>query len=74
MDSNNILSLFALIFELELKGILANGIIASSGDVQTQTNESRIQIGNGVQPVSTQKIFKQGDIQPTYNQYDLAIH
>jgi len=48
--------------------------MASSGTVQTQTNESRIQIGNGVQPVSTQKLFKQGDIQPTYNQYDLAIN
>ncbi len=48
--------------------------IASSGDVQSQTNESRIQIGNGVQPVSTQKLFKQGDIQPTYNKYDLAIN
>jgi len=48
--------------------------ISSSADTQGQTNESRIQIGNGVQPVSTQKIFKQGDIQPTYNQFDLAIN
>lgn len=48
--------------------------ISYSGDVQSQTNESRIQIGNGVQPVSTQKIFMQGDIQPTYNQFDLAIN
>ncbi len=47
--------------------------IASAGGVQSQTNESRIQIGNGVQPVSTQKLFQQGDIQPTYNQFDLAI-
>jgi flagellar basal-body rod protein FlgG len=48
--------------------------IASSGSVSSQTNESRIQIGNGVQPVSTQKLFMQGDIQPTYNQFDLAIN
>ena len=48
--------------------------IASAGGVQSQTNESRIQIGNGVQPVSTQKLFQQGDIQPTYNQFDLAIN
>ncbi|MCF6270927.1 MAG: flagellar basal-body rod protein FlgG [Melioribacteraceae bacterium] len=48
--------------------------ISSSSNPQGQTNESRIQIGNGVQPVSTQKIFKQGDIQPTYNQFDLAIN
>ena len=48
--------------------------ISSTGGVQSQTNESRIQIGNGVQPVSTQKLFQQGDIQPTYNQFDLAIN
>lgn len=48
--------------------------IASSGGTNSQSNESKIQIGNGVQPVSTQKIFKQGDIQPTYNQFDLAIN
>lgn len=48
--------------------------ISYSGDVQSQSNESRIQIGNGVQPVSTQKIFQQGSIQPTYNQFDLAIN
>jgi flagellar basal-body rod protein FlgG len=46
----------------------------SSGDQQAQSSESKIQIGNGVQPVSTQKVFKQGDIQPTYNQFDLAIN
>jgi len=48
--------------------------ISNSGNVNSQTNESKIQIGNGVQPVSTQKIFQQGDIQPTYNQFDLAIN
>ncbi len=48
--------------------------ISYSGDAQGQSNESRIQIGNGVQPVSTQKIFQQGSIQPTYNQFDLAIN
>jgi flagellar basal-body rod protein FlgG len=46
----------------------------TSGDQQEQSSESKIQIGNGVQPVSTQKVFKQGDIQPTYNQFDLAIN
>lgn len=48
--------------------------IASTGGTQNQANEGRIQIGNGVQPVSTQKIFQQGDIQPTYNEFDLAIN
>ncbi len=32
-----------------------------------------IQVGNGVQPSSTQKIFAQGDVTPTNNQFDLAI-
>lgn len=42
-----------------------------TGVKQSSTNE--IQIGNGVQPVSTQKIFEQGDIQPTNNLFDVAI-
>jgi flagellar basal-body rod protein FlgG len=46
----------------------------ASGGVNSQANESKIQIGNGVQPVSTQKLFQQGDIQPTYNELDLAIN
>ncbi len=46
----------------------------ASGSVNSQANESKIQIGNGVQPVSTQKLFQQGDIQPTYNELDLAIN
>lgn len=32
-----------------------------------------IQVGNGVKPGSTQKIFKQGGITPTNNQFDFAI-
>ncbi len=38
-----------------------------------ETSTSKIQIGNGVKPVSSQKIFVQGDIVPTNNQFDLAI-
>lgn len=38
-----------------------------------ETSTETIQIGNGVKPSSTQKIFKQGDVTPTYNQLDLAI-
>lgn len=33
----------------------------------------KIQVGNGVQASSTQKIFKQGDITATSNQFDMAI-
>jgi len=47
--------------------------ISNSGDT-AESSESRIQLGNGVQPVSTQKLFSQGDIQPTYNQLDFAIN
>lgn len=38
-----------------------------------ENSTSKIQIGNGVKPGSTQKIFKQGDITQTQNQLDLAI-
>jgi len=38
-----------------------------------ETN-SKIQIGSGVRTSSTQKIFKQGDLQQTGHQLDLGIH
>ncbi len=38
-----------------------------------ETSTSKIQIGNGVKPASSSKIFAQGDITPTQNQMDLAI-
>ncbi|MFA7227821.1 MAG: flagellar basal-body rod protein FlgG [Melioribacteraceae bacterium] len=37
------------------------------------TSTSKIQIGNGVKPASTMKLFIQGDITATNNQFDLAI-
>lgn len=39
----------------------------------SQSAINKIQIGNGVQPSSTQKIFRQGDVLPTNNSMDLAI-
>jgi flagellar basal-body rod protein FlgG len=53
-------------------------------DVPIQTVSSRnpgtsvassesLQVGNGVQPTSTQKIFKQGDVIPTNRVLDMAI-
>lgn len=33
----------------------------------------KLQVGNGVQPASTQKIFAQGDLVATNNQFDFAI-
>ncbi|MBZ0199489.1 MAG: flagellar basal-body rod protein FlgG [Ignavibacteriaceae bacterium] len=47
----------------------------SSGTTGTNdASVNKIQIGNGVQPSSTSKIFKQGDVVQTMNQLDLAIH
>jgi flagellar basal-body rod protein FlgG len=44
---------------------------ATPGNEETST--SKIQIGNGVKPGASTKIFAQGDITPTNNQLDLAI-
>ena len=43
----------------------------SSGIADTVSN--KIEVGNGVKPSSTQKIFKQGDLTATNNQLDLGI-
>lgn len=50
-------------------------ISAKSGSQTTQGNQLPvgIEIGMGVKPMSTQKIFTQGDYQQTGNQFDLAI-
>lgn len=50
-------------------------ISAKSGSQTTQGNQLPvgIEVGMGVKPMSTQKIFTQGDYQQTGNQFDLAI-
>jgi len=57
--------------DLMYQEVPVNSLSASQSNGSTSTN--KIQIGNGVQPVSTQKIFEQGDIQPTNNQFDVAL-
>jgi flagellar basal-body rod protein FlgG len=47
--------------------------LPAATDASTQSAINKIQVGNGVQPTSTQKIFTQGDITATNNSYDLAI-
>jgi flagellar basal-body rod protein FlgG len=47
--------------------------IASDSISNKDTSSERIQVGNGVMPSSTQKIFKQGDLTPTQNELDLGI-
>ena len=44
--------------------------VASSADTEVPTG---IQVGHGVRPAATQKIFTQGDFQNTGNQLDMAI-
>ena len=50
-------------------------VTSKSGAQTTQGNQLPVGIetGMGVKPMSTQKIFTQGDFQQTGNQYDLAI-
>ncbi|MHB1687341.1 MAG: flagellar basal-body rod protein FlgG [Ignavibacteriaceae bacterium] len=47
--------------------------VNSSAQGVSQNSSTAIQIGNGVQPVSDEKIFTQGDVTQTNNQLDLAI-
>lgn len=47
--------------------------VSSSTPGTTLASSEILQVGNGVQPTSTQKIFKQGDVVPTNNIMDLAI-
>ena len=47
--------------------------LSSSTPGVDDTSTSKIQVGNGVKPASSQKIFKQGDVTQTNNQFDLAI-
>ena len=47
--------------------------VNSSAQGVNGVSSDTIQIGNGVQPTSTEKIFTQGDITPTNNQLDCAI-
>ncbi len=47
--------------------------VNSTGNDVNGVSSNTIQIGNGVQPTSTEKIFSQGDITATNNQLDCAI-
>ena len=58
--------------DLMYQQVAVNSIQSSIPGTQT-TTENRIQVGNGVQTASTQKIFQQGDIVATNNELDLAI-
>lgn len=58
--------------DLMYQEVNINPLSSSTPGLQDNST-SKIQVGNGVKPSSTQKIFKQGDITATNNQFDLAI-
>jgi len=47
--------------------------LSSTSQGANDTTSSKIQVGNGVAPSSSQKVFTQGDITATNNQFDMAI-
>ena len=58
--------------DLMYQEVSVNPLSTTSPGIKDATS-SKIQVGNGVAPSSSQKIFKQGDITATNNQFDLAI-
>lgn len=58
--------------DLMYQQVNVNPVTAVTPGVYAPTSDA-IQVGNGVQPISSQKIFKQGDITPTDNPMDVAI-
>ncbi|MBI1938160.1 MAG: flagellar basal-body rod protein FlgG [Ignavibacteriales bacterium] len=78
--SNNIANISTTAFkknkadfqDLMYQEVNINPLSTSTPGLQDNAT-NKIQVGNGVKPSSTQKIFKQGDITPTNNQFDLAI-
>ncbi|MDP2037821.1 MAG: flagellar basal-body rod protein FlgG [Ignavibacteria bacterium] len=58
--------------DLMYQEVHINPLSSSTPGVE-DTTTSKIQIGNGVKPAASTKIFMQGDITATNNQFDLAI-
>lgn len=58
--------------DLMYQEVSINPLSSSTPGVE-DTSTSKIQVGNGVKPAASQKIFKQGDIAQTNNPLDLAI-
>ncbi len=59
--------------DLMYQEVNINPLTSSTPGIYETTN-NKVQVGNGVKPASTQKIFKQGDLIATNNQMDLAIY
>jgi flagellar basal-body rod protein FlgG len=58
--------------DLMYQQVMVNPLSSATPGI-TESVDTKIQVGNGVQPASAQKIFKQGDITSTGGQLDLAI-
>ncbi len=58
--------------DLMYQQVNVSPVNSSTGNVNGVSSDT-LQIGNGVQPTSTEKIFSQGDITATNNQLDCAI-
>lgn len=58
--------------DLMYQEVYVNPLTSSAPGVE-ETSKSKIQIGNGVKPAASSKIFTQGDITLTNNQFDFAI-
>ncbi len=58
--------------DLMYQEVSINPLSSSTPGIE-DTSTSMIQVGNGVKPASSQKIFKQGDITQSNNPFDLAI-
>ncbi len=77
--SNNIANINTTAFKknkAEFQDLMYQQVNVSPVNAQQDTtgvSTNTLQIGNGVQPTSTEKIFTQGDITQTSNQLDLAI-
>lgn len=58
--------------DLMYQEVAVNPQLEAASSVSEKTS-AKIEVGNGVQPASTQKLFKQGDLQATNNQLDIAV-
>lgn len=58
--------------DLMYQQVMVNPLSSATPGI-TEAVDTKIQVGNGVQPSSSQKIFKQGDITATGGQLDLAV-
>lgn len=58
--------------DLMYQEVAANPLNSEAPGLNEKT-AMKVQVGNGVQLSSTAKIFQQGDLQPTGDQFDLAI-